>query len=175
MRRLSPPPTYHLARPRYFGLAPRGLVGALAGAVFAGAIAAAATGSLAVALLLLVAAGLLAALYVEHARRLRSHTRGLVGFAVAWCRAWTQAGLDVARFRLEAHRLGRQRRSLQYELGDAAFADDVVRMDELRRRLQLCTDRADACRAEAQAVRRRARRVTARERLAAARTQVREP
>src|ERR1700753_2328894 len=69
---LETPPVYERVQPHYFGLTPRGLVAAIAAIAFGAAIAAFATANAAVGVLLLVAAVLLAALYVEQARRSRS-------------------------------------------------------------------------------------------------------
>jgi hypothetical protein len=173
MREHETPPTYSVARLRYFGLAPRGLVAALAVATFLGALAAAATGAVAVALLLLVAAALLAVLYFEKAQRLRMHTRGLAGFARGWAAAWARSARDVARLRLEAHFLAHRRSRLQHELGGAAFVADERRVVELRLQMQECVDRIASCADEERAAVHRARRATTDEHLAVARTQVR--
>jgi hypothetical protein len=173
MREHETPPTYSVTRPRHSGVAPRGLVGALAGATFLGAVAAAAAGSVAVALLLFVAAGLIAALYFEKTQRLRTRTRGLAGFATGWAGAWARSARDVARLRLEARLLAHRRSRLQHELGGAAFAADGPRVMELRSQMQECVDRIASCAEEERVALQRARRATADEYLAVARTQVR--
>jgi hypothetical protein len=181
------PTSYEVVRPRYFGLTPRGVVVAIAAVALVAALVALASGQVAVGLLLLVAAGLLAALYLEQARRRREssldrvaaaavdNTRALAGFTGASVRAWTGAGREVARLRLEANRLARERSQLQYALGGAAFDEDAHRIGELRAELKRCVDRIAECASEAHAVIEGARNRTSRERLAVAQTQIREP
>jgi hypothetical protein len=181
------PPSYEVVRPRYFGLTPRGIAVAISVIALVAALIALASGQIAVGLLLLVASALLAALYLEQARRRREssldrvaaaavdNTRALAGFTGASVRAWTGAGREVARLRFEASRLARERSQLQYALGGAAFDEDTPRVEELRAELKRCVDRIDECAAEAHAVIDRARSRTSRERLAVAQTQIREP
>lgn len=181
------PPAYQVARPRYFGLTPRGLVVAIAAAAFALGIAGLATGNVAAGALLLVAAVFLAVLYVEQARRRREssfdrvtaaavdHTRALAGFTGASVRAWTGAGREVAKLRLEASMRARERSQIQYELGRACFDGDEAQIANLRDQMRLCTERIDACAKDARAVLERARQRSSRERLAVAQTQVRKP
>lgn len=180
------PPSYQVARPRYFGLTPRGLVVAIAFVAFVLAIVGFATGNIVVGVLLLVAALFLTALYTEQARRRREssfdrvtaaavdHTKALAGFTGASVRAWTGAGREVARLRLEAHNLARERSQLQYALGGACFDGDAAQTENLKDQMRLCTTRIDECAREAQAVVQRARRRTSRERLAVASTQIRK-
>ena len=182
---VATPPTHHVARPRYFGLTPRGVVVALAASALVCAVIALASGALAVGLLLLAAAVLLAALYLEQAKRSREssldrvaaaaadHTKALAGFAGASVRAWTAAGRRVARLRLEASTLARQRTQLQYALGGACFDGDARRVADLREQMRACQARIDECAEEARKVVERARERTSRERLAVASTEVR--
>jgi hypothetical protein len=181
------PPSYERVQRRVFGLAPRGLVAAAAVLLLAAAIAGFAAAGIAVGILLLLAALLLGALYVEQARRSRAssfdriaaaatdHTRALAGFTGASVRTWTRAGREVAKLRVEAHRLARDRSQLQYELGGAAFAEDEARVTELRAEMRRRTDRIDACARAAHAAVARAKRRTDAERLAVASTQIRKP
>jgi hypothetical protein len=181
------PPSYQVARPRYFGLTPRGLVAAVAAIALVVAIVAFATGNTAAGVLLLVAAVFLALLYVEQARRRREssfdrvtaaavdHTRALAGFTGASVRAWTGAGREVARLRVEANMRARERSQIQYALGGACFEGDEPQIANLRDQMRLCTERIDACAKEAHAVLELARQRSSRERLAVAQTQVRKP
>jgi len=181
------PPVYERAEPHYFGLTPRGVVVALAAAAFVAAVAAFATSHLPVGILLLVAALLLGALYVEQARRSRSsavdrvaaaavdHTRALAGFTGASVRTWTRAGREVTRLRFEASRLARERSQLQYALGGALLEEDEALVDDLRRRLQETVAQIDDCAAKARRAIDGARARTSSERLAVASTQVRKP
>ena len=135
------------------------------------AVAAFVTGVVAAGILLLVAAALLAALVLDVVTPL-AHARSLAGFAGRSAHAWTGAGREVARLRLEARRLEQERARLQYELGEAAFAKDDERTTELRKELQECADQIAACRIDIDAAVDRARRRTSEERLAAAQTRV---
>lgn len=181
------PPTYQVVRPRYFGLTPRGLVVTIAVVAFVLGIVALVLGNVAAGVLLLVAAVFLAVMYVEQARRRREssfdrvaaaavdHTRALAGFTGASVRAWTGAGREVAKLRLEASMRARERSQIQYELGRACFEGDEAQIANLRDQMRLCTERIDACAKEAVAVLERARRHSSRERLAIAQTQIRKP
>ena len=103
-----------------------------------------------VGVLLLVAAALLALIWAEQARRSRAtafdrvtaaavdHTRALAGFTGSSVRAWTTAGREIARLRLEANRLAKQRSQLQYALGGACLRG---------RRCRSCTAARRAARA----------------------------
>lgn len=179
------PPAYRVARPRYFGLTPRGLVLAIAAVSFVAALVAFATGAAAVGVLLLVAAAFLVALYLEQARRSREssldrvaaaavdHGKALAGFTGSSVRAWTAAGREVAKLRLEAHTRARERSQLQYALGGACFEGDDAQMTNLKDQMRICTERIDACAEEAQRVLERTRRRTARDRASLAGTEVR--
>jgi len=181
------PPSYERVQRRLFGLAPKGLVAALALLTLAAALAGFAAGAPAFGALLLVASLLLAALYVEQARRHREtsfdrvaaaaadHTRALAGFTGASVRTWTRTGREVAGLRLEAHRLARERSQLQYALGGAAYDEDEPRVAELRAELQRCIERIESCADEAHRTVARAKRRTADERLAVAATRIRKP
>jgi hypothetical protein len=181
------PPSYEVVRPHYFGLTPRGLVVALAALTFVVSLYALATGSVAVGVLLLVAAVLLTALYVEQARRRREssldrvaaaavdHTRALAGFTGGSVRAWTRAGREVTRLRLQAHGLARERSQLQYALGGACFEGDDAQVANLRDQMRLCTERIEACAVDARAVVERAKSRTSSDRASLARTEIRRP
>src|SRR5581483_11306282 len=176
---IETPAEYERVQPHYFGLSPAGLVIGIAAVAFGAGVAALVTGHLAVGILLLVAALLLAALYVEQARRSRSssfdHTRALAGFTGASVRTWTRAGREVTRLRFEANRLARERLQLQYALGGAAFDGDEARVAELRERLQKCVEQIEECAAQARRAVDSARARTSRERLAVASTEIRKP
>src|SRR5437588_811648 len=51
--------------------------------------------------------------------------RALSGYAGASLRTWSRTGCRVARLRLQAHALLRERREAQFELGGAAYAGDA--------------------------------------------------
>src|SRR5438128_1739710 len=98
------PATFGVAERRLFGVTPTGAVGLLALAALAAAIFFLSSGSPLAALLFLLGALLLAALFVEQALRRRDtavdkaaataidRSRALAGFAGASARAWTAAG-----------------------------------------------------------------------------------
>lgn len=179
------PPSWERAEPRYFGLTPHVLAAFLAAVLFGAGLVLLLTGSLAVGLLLLLAALLLAALYAEQARRRRSssldrvaaaavdQTRAVAGFTGASVRAWTHAGREVARLRLDASRCARKRSQLQYALGGAVYAGDDAEAERLRAEMKAADDRIAECIAEANDVVERARTRTSREKLAVSRTEVR--
>lgn len=181
------PATYAVARPHYFGLTPRGLTAGIAAAALVAALVGLILGDVLVGLLLLLAAALLTALYVEQARRSREsaldrvaaaaadHTRALAGFTGSSVRAWTGAGREVARLRLEANRLAKERSQLQYALGGATAAEDDAHAAKLKDELRRRTDRIEECATEARAVLEGARSRTSHERLAVQRTEIRKP
>lgn len=179
------PPTWERAEPRYFGLTPHTLAAFVAAALLGAGIVLLATGSFAVGLLLIVAAALLGALYAEQARRRRAssldrvaaaavdHTRAFAGFTGASVRAWTQAGREVTRLRLDASRCARRKSQLQYALGGAVYEGDDDEAERLRVEMRAAEDRIQECIVQANAVVERARSSTSREKLAMARTEVR--
>jgi len=181
------PPAYERVRRRVFGLPPGVLVAVATLLTLAAAVVGLATGDVVVGVLLLAASFLLGIVYVEQARRYGEssveriaaaavdHTRSLAGFTGSTAGAWTRAGRDVARLRLEARRLARQRSRLQYALGGAAYDEDAARVEELRAELRRCVERIDGCAAAVRAALEGARKRTADERLAVASTQIREP
>jgi hypothetical protein len=139
------------------------------------------------AVLLLVAAALLAAIYAEQARRRRNtafdriaaatvdQTRALAGFTGSSVRAWTTAGRELARLRLEANRRAKERNQLLYALGGAVHAGDGAETERLKAELRAADDRIAACVAEANEVVERMRATRAREKLAVASTEIRRP
>jgi hypothetical protein len=182
------PVAWETARPRYFGVTPHGIAAVLAAFAFGAGIVLLVAGDLVIGILLLVAALLLAALWLEQARRRREsgtvdrvaaaavdHTRAVAGFTGASVRAWTTAGRETTRLRLEANRLARQRSQLQYALGGAAYANDEPAAARLRGELEATDARIQACIAEANAAVARMRAARAHERLAVAPTEVRQP
>jgi hypothetical protein len=170
-----------------FGLAPTAFVAALAGVCLVAAIVLFALGSVVAALLILLAAFLLAALFVEQARQRRTSpldraaagalesSRALAGFAGASVRAWTGAGREVTALRLEAKRLAHERSKVQYALGAAAAGDDPAETERLRMELHGLDDRIAGCQKRAQAAVGNARKSTSRERLAVSSTQIKRP
>jgi hypothetical protein len=181
------PATWDEARPRYFGVTPHGLAAVIGAFAFGAGIVLLVSGALAVGVLLLVAAALLAAIFAEQARRQRStafdraaaaavdHTRALAGFTGSSVRAWTGAGRQLARLRLEANRRAKERSRLQYALGGAVYAGDDPEAARLRAAMQEADDRIAACIEEANAVVERMRAARAQERLAVVATEVRPP
>lgn len=179
------PPSWERAEPHYFGLTPHVLAAFISAVLFGAGVVLLIDGSLAVGLLLVLAALLLAALYAEQARRRRTssldrvaaaavdQTRALAGFTGASVRAWTHAGREVTRLRLEASRCARKRSQLQYALGGAVYAGDDGEAERLRAEMQAADDRIAECIAEANEVVERARTRTSRERLAVSRTEIR--
>ncbi len=165
------PPTYAVARPRFLRTPLREQLIAILVLTLVSAGVALALGSIALGALLLLAAALLSAGVFEH-RTWFTHARALAGLAVRSTRAWTGAGRDVLRLKLEERDLERRRRRLQYELGGAVLDGDARLVEDLRRRVRDCVEElARREESEARAVR-RARAVTADERAAAARTQI---
>jgi hypothetical protein len=144
-------------------------------------------GNILAGVLLLVAAALLAAIYAEQARRRRDtafarlaaatvdQTRALAGFTGSSVRAWTKAGRELARLRLEASRRVKERNQLQYALGGAVHAGDEAETGRLKAELQAADERIAACIAEANDVVERMRAVRAQERLAVVSTEIRRP
>jgi hypothetical protein len=181
------PATWDETTPRYFGVTPHGLAAVLGAFAFGAGIVLLASGYVLAGVLLLVAAGLLAAIFAEQARRRRDtafdritaaavdHTRALAGFTGSSVRAWTGAGRELARLRLEANRRAKERTQLQYALGGAVHAGDDAEVERLKAELQAANDRIAACIAEANDVVERLRATRAQERLAVDATLIREP
>jgi hypothetical protein len=145
------------------------------------------SGSLVVGALLLVSGLLLAALFVEQARRRRAssldraasaaidRSLALAGFTRATVGAWTSAGRRAAQLRLEARKLARERSHVQYELGGAVHADDAERTERLRARMHELDRELERKGREARAAIVAAQRRTRIEQQAVASTQVRRP
>lgn len=181
------PATWDDTRPRYFGVTPHGLAAVIAAFAFGAGIVLLVSGEILVGVLLLVAAALLAAIFAEQARRRRDsafdrvaaaavdHTRALAGFTGSSVRAWTGAGREIARLRLAANRLVKQRTQLQYALGGAVYAGDDAETERLRAELQAVDERITACAAEANEAVERMRATRTQERLAVVATEVRQP
>jgi len=179
------PPSWERVEPRYFGLTPHLLAAFLAAVLFGAGLVLLLTGSLAIGLLLVLAALLLGALYAEQARRRRSssldriaaaavdQTRALAGFTGASVRAWTQAGREVTRLRVEASRCARKRSQLQYARGGAVYAGDDAEAERVRGEMRAADERIAECIREANAAVEQMRSRTSRERLAVSRTEVR--
>jgi hypothetical protein len=181
------PPVYERVEPRYFGVTPHVLCGALGGVALLVGVALLASGNLAIGLLLLVAGLFLAALFAEQARRRRAssldraaagavdRSLALAGFTRATVGAWTSAGRRVAQLRLEARKLARERSHVQYELGGAVHAGDQPRADALRARMSELDAEIERKGREATAAIASAHRRTRTEREAVATTRVRRP
>jgi hypothetical protein len=181
------PATWDEAKPRYFGVTPHGLAAVVGAFALGAGIVLLAAGFVLAGMLLLAAAVLLAAIYAEQARRRRDtafdriaaaavdHTRALAGFTGSSVRAWTGAGRELARLRLEANRRAKERTQLQYALGGAVYAEDHAEAERLRAELKAADDRIAACIAEANDVVERMRAARAEEKLAVVSTEVRRP
>jgi hypothetical protein len=180
-------PNGNEGQPHYFGVMPRGLAAVGAAFAFGAGVVLLVSGEGLIGALLLVAAALLAAVYAVQARRRRDsaldrataaavdRTRALAGFTGSSVRAWTVAGRRLARLRLDANRLAKERARLQYALGGAVYAGDDPEAARLRAEMQALDERIAACVAEANAVVERMRATTARERLAVVATEIRRP
>jgi hypothetical protein len=181
------PASWEEVRPRYFGVTPHGLAAVIGAFAFGAGVVLLVSGELVAGLLLLVAAALLAGIFAEQARRRRDsrfdrvtaaavdHTRALAGFTGSSVRAWTSAGRELARLRLEANRRAKERTQLQYALGGAVFAGDEAEAERLRAEMKAADARIAACVDEANAVVERMRASRAQERLAVVATEVRRP
>jgi hypothetical protein len=181
------PATWAETKPRYFGVTPHGLSAVVAAFAFGAGVVLAFSGYVLAGVLLLVAAALLAAMYAGQARRRRDtafdriaaatvdHTRALAGFTGSSVRAWTKAGRELARLRLEASRRAKERTQLQYALGGAVHAGDDAEIERLKLELQTADDRIAACVAEANDVVERMHATRAREKLAVVSTEIRQP
>ena len=181
------PATWGEATPRYFGVTPHGLAAVVAAFAFGAGVVLLVSGYVLAGVLLIVAAALLAVMYAEQARRRRDsafdriaatavdHTRALAGFTGSSVRAWTSAGRELARLRLEANRRAKERTQLQYALGGAVYAGDNTEAERLQAELRGADARIAACVAEANDVVERMRTARAHERLAVAATEVRSP
>jgi hypothetical protein len=181
------PPTHERASPRYFGRLPRGLVGALALLALGAAAGSLVAGSVAVGLVLLVAAAVLGALYAEQGRHgvetrfdratvaALYRVRGYAGFGATAGRVWSAAGRELSRSRFEARALARRRKRLQFELGGAVHGRDETRAAELDELLTDLDRRLRECVERGRAAVERARQRTAEEKVNVASTQVRDP
>jgi hypothetical protein len=181
------PATWDETRPRYFGVTPHGLAAVIAAFAFGAGVVLLASGYVLAGVLLFVAAALLAAIFAEQARRRRDsafdriaaaavdHTRALAGFTGSSVRAWTGAGRELARLRLEANRRAKERNQLQYALGGAVYAGDEAETARLREQMQAADARIAACVAEANEVVERMRATRAQEKLAVVATEIRGP
>lgn len=184
---MTEPPTYERMEPRYFGVAPHLLAGAVGGMALLAGVLLLVSGSVAVGVLSVVLGLLLAALYVEQARHRRASavdraavaaihgSLAFAGFTGATAGVWAGAGRDATRLRIEARRLARRRAKLQFQLGGAVYADDEQRVSELRAELSAVDIELQRCADGARAAIERARRRTQEERRAVASTQIQEP
>ena len=181
------PATWGETRSRYFGVTPHGLAAVAAAFAFGAGAVLLFSGYVLTGVLLLAAAALLAAIYAEQARRRRDtafdrlaaatvdHTRALAGFTGSSVRAWTKAGRELARLRLETNRRVKERNRLQYALGGAVHAGDDAETGRLKAELQAADARIGASIAEANDVVKRMRAARAQEKLAVVSTEIRRP
>jgi hypothetical protein len=181
------PATWDEMRPRYFGVTPHGLAAVVAAFAFGAGVVLVFSGYVLAGVLLLVASALLAAIYGEQARRRRDtafdriaaatvdHTRALAGFTGSSVRAWTKAGRELARLRLEANRRVKERNQLQYALGGAVHAGDDAETERLKAELHAVDARIAACIVEANEVVERMHATRAQEKLAVVSTEIRRP
>ena len=181
------PPDYERAEPHYFGMTPPALVAALGGVAVLAGIVLLATGSLAVGILLLVAGLLLVFVFLEQARHRPStqldraaiaaidNSRAFAGFTGVTVFAWTKAGREVARRRMEAKLLARRRAKVQYELGGAVHEGDDTRATSLNEQMTTLDGELERCLRETRVAVAKARLRMRQERDAIAATQVRRP
>src|SRR5439155_18604901 len=181
------PATYQVAERTLFGVTPTTAVALLAVFALAAGVFFLVTGALITGLLLLLGAVFLAALFLEQALHRRAsavdraaagaidRSRAFARFAGAWTRAWTGAGREVSRLRLELRRLGRTRSRLLVQLGAAAYAEDEAELTALRTQMRELEKRSEECQTKRRSAVERARRRASKERLAVASTQIREP
>jgi hypothetical protein len=138
---------------RIFGLAPPGVLAALAAILLAFAIVALATGRWIVGILLLAGAAALAWLAAWTVRRIPDArvaqlaiaagdvARGHAGFARVSIASWGTAGWQVMRARALQRRLASQQRTLVNSLGEAVFRGDDERAEQLKAEAHACADR----------------------------------
>lgn len=181
------PATYQVAERRVFGVAPTGALPLFALALLVAGVAFLATGNLVAGLALLLAGLAFGALFLEQARRRRAsrldrfaatavdRSLAFAGFAGGSVSAWTGAGREVTRLRLEAQRCTRDKTQLLHELGVAAYRKDEAEVASLRARIAELDGRIELCARRAQAAVEGARRRASRERLAVASTEIRKP
>jgi hypothetical protein len=181
------PATYRAAERTVFGVTPTTAVAVLSLIALASGVAFLFSGGLLAGVLLLLGGLFLAALFLEQALHLREsvvdraaagavdRSRALAGFAGAATRAWSGAGRELTRLRLERRRLAGERSRLLVQLGTAAYAEDDAELAALRARMRELDRRVEECETDRRSAVDRARRRTSRERLAVASTQIREP
>jgi hypothetical protein len=179
------PVSYSRAEAHYFGLPPHLLVLALGALALGAALGLLVAGHLWPGLAVLVVGVLGVGLFLEQARRRReSHleialadgvdrVRAVSGFAAAAASSWSRAGRAVARARLEARRLERERATLRYQLGTAVHRGEdsealLSQLHAVDERLEECARRAHGAVDEASSR-------VAHERLAVASTRVVRP
>jgi hypothetical protein len=107
------------------------------------------------------------------AARVTARLRMFAAFAVRLARTWVRTAREVVALHIERYRLGRSRRTLQYELGGAVLADDEPLVADLRRRLHVCIEERERLAREARRAVVRARSETTEERSAIAPTEIR--
>ncbi|HEX5450159.1 MAG TPA: hypothetical protein VFW85_08900 [Gaiellaceae bacterium] len=181
------PPEYDRAEPHYFGMTPPAVVAALGGVAGLAGIVLLATGSLAVGILLLVAGLLLTFVFLEQARHRPStqldhvaiaaidNSRAYAGFTGVTVFAWTRAGREVARRRMEARLIARRRAKVQYELGGAVHEADDTRVETLNAQMATLDGELERCLRDTRVAVAKARLRMRQERDAIAATQVRRP
>src|SRR5438105_597557 len=98
--------------------------------------------------------------------------RALSGYAGASLRTWSRTGGRVARLRLQAHALLRERRQAQFELGGAAYAGDAKAFGDMIDRLRSLDEQLARCAAETARAVEEAQSRLAQERLAISPTEI---
>lgn len=181
------PPEYERAEPHYFGMTPPAVVAVLGVVAGLAGIVLLATGSQAVGILLLVAGLLLTFVFLEQARHRPStqldhvaiaaidNSRAYAGFTGATVFAWTKAGREVARRRMEARLIARRRAKVQYELGGAVHEADDTRAETLNAQMTTLDGELERCLRDTRVAVAKARLRMRQERDAIAATQVRRP
>jgi hypothetical protein len=159
----------------------------LACVLLGGALVALVSGSPVLGILLLACAAAVFVLFYGAARRdpdvpLARRTLDIVGRVSDWTRfaqgsadAWSSAGRRVVGLHRELKALRRERREVQFELGDAAYRRDEARLASLRARLGEVDDAIGARERERADTLARARTRVEDERLTVRETQVRPP
>lgn len=164
---MTEPVEYEVVHRRVFGLAPHGLLAALALGLGALAVLLVLSGLLLAGLLFAAAGVLLAALWLDQTGRRHGRVRDLTSLARGTVGAWSAAGRELAAIRLQATRITKERSRVLYavEQGEPGAADRLAALD---RQFEDCVERANA------AIGRSRERASA-ERFAVARTVIQKP
>jgi hypothetical protein len=104
-----------------------------------------------------------------------ARARMYVGYAMRTMGTWAKTAERLVRLRLHRRRLDARRRTLQYELGGAAFVEDEALARKLRSELHECVDEREQIDRDARDAITRAKLAGSEERSAVARTEIRAP